>query len=195
MASTTIDFNPTFTTPSRPLTWLITGCSSGLGLALARAVHASSAGHTLIATSRDPSRTPNLVSELTSSSSSSPSKNKWLPLDVDHPTAASELIAELEEQGLEVDVLVNNAGWSIHQAAEHFTDQEVRAQFETVFFGPYRLARAVLPGMRRRRFGAVVNVSSGAALEGRESMAAYAAAKAAMDGEFSPAHFSSQNGR
>lgn len=83
-----------------------------------------------------------------------------------------------------MDVLVNNAGWSIHQAAEHLTDAEVRAQLETVFFGPYRLARAVLPGMRRRRFGVVVTVSSGAALEGRESMAAYAAAKAAMDGEF-----------
>lgn len=186
MVSTTIDFNPTFTTPSRPLTWLITGCSSGVGLALARAVHASPAGHTLIATSRAPSRTPDLVAELTSSSSvgGDSGKNRWLTLDVDHPTAASDLIADLEADGVEVDVLVNNAGWSIHQAAEHFTDQEVRDQFETVFFGPYRLTRAVLPGMRKRRFGVVVNVSSGAALEGRESMGAYAAAKAAMDGEF-----------
>lgn len=181
MVSTTIDFDPSFTTPSRPLTWLITGCSSGLGLALARTVLASPAGHILIATSRDPSRTPDLVSELLSSSS----RHKWLPLDVDHPTAARALITDLEAQGVEVDVLVNNAGWSIHQAAEHFTDDEVRAQFETVFFGPYRLTRAVLPGMRRRQFGVLVNVSSGAALEGRESMAAYAAAKAAMDGEFS----------
>lgn len=82
-----------------------------------------------------------------------------------------------------MDVLVNNAGWSIHQTAEQLTDSEVRAQFETVFFGPYRLTRAVLPGMRGRRFGVVVNVSSGAALEGRETMGAYAAAKAAMDGE------------
>lgn len=182
MASTTIDFDPSFNTPSRPLTWLITGCSSGLGLALARAVLASPAGHTLIANSRDPSRTPDLVSELSRSSSSI--RHQWLPLDVDHPTAASALITDLEAQGVEVDVLVNNAGWSIHQAAEHLTDDEVRAQFETVFFGPYRLTRAVLPGMRRRRFGVVVNISSGAALEGRESMAAYAAAKAAMDGEF-----------
>lgn len=152
-----------------------------MGLALARAVHASPIGHTLIATSRDPSRTPDLISELTPSSSST---HKWLPLDIDHPTAALELSTLLEAEGIEVDVLVNNAGWSIHQAAEQFTDDEVRSQFETVFFGPYRLTRAVLPGMRRRRFGVVVNISSGAALEGRETMAAYAAAKAAMDGEY-----------
>lgn len=147
---------------------------------MARAVHASPAGHTLIATSRDPSRTPDLVSELTSSNP----KNRWVPLDVDHPTAASDLIASLEAEGIEVDVLVNNAGWAILQAAEHFTDDEVRAQFETVFFGPYRLTRAVLPGMRRRRFGVVVNVSSAAALAGRESMSAYGAAKAAMDSKW-----------
>lgn len=82
-----------------------------------------------------------------------------------------------------VDVLVNNAGWSIHAPAEHFTEDEVRAQFETLFFGPYRLMRAAVAGMRRRRLGVVVNVSSGASLEGRDSMGVYAAAKAALDGK------------
>ncbi|TLD11869.1 hypothetical protein PspLS_11289 [Pyricularia sp. CBS 133598] len=163
-----------FTTPSRPLTFLVTGCSSGLGLALCRAIQ--SAGHVVIATSRNPSRTPSLVSEIESAG------GRWLPLDVDSPEAGKKLIDGLEEDGTAVDVLINNAGWSIHHAVEQFEEDEVRDQFETVFFGPYRVIRAVVPHMRRRRFGVVVNISSGAGLEGRESMGVYAGAKAAMDG-------------
>lgn len=177
-----VDPGWTFTRPDRPLVWLITGCSSGLGLALAR--HARAAGHTVIATSRDPPRTPDLVREFTTTTNPSNGGSRWLRLDVDDPDAPARVLAELDDaDGTAVDVLVNNAGWSVHQTAEAFAEEEVRAQLETVFFGPYRLARAVLPGMRARRFGVVVNVSSGAGLEGRESMGVYAAAKAAMDGE------------
>lgn len=168
---------PTFTKPNRPLTWLITGCSSGLGLSLARA--AQSNGHTVLATSRQPSRTPDLVSEITQNG------GEWHTLDVDSPTAASELVSKLESAGHKIDVLVNNAGYAILGAVEQFSDEELRAQMETVYFGPSRLIKSVVPGMRERRFGVVVNVSSGAGLEGRESMGAYAAAKAAMDGMFS----------
>ncbi|KAI6356036.1 hypothetical protein MCOR25_007990 [Pyricularia grisea] len=163
-----------FTTPSRPLTFLVTGCSSGLGLSLCRAIQ--SAGHVVIATSRNPSRTPSLVSEIEGAG------GRWLPLDVDSPDAGKALVDGLEEDGTVIDVLINNAGWSIHHAVEQFDESEVRDQFETVFFGPYRLIRAVVPHMRRRRFGVVVNISSGAGLEGRESMGIYAGAKAAMDG-------------
>lgn len=104
---------------------------------------------------------------------------------MDNPTAASELVSKLESVGHKIDVLVNNAGYAIIGAVEQFSDEELRAQMETVYFGPSRLIKAVVPGMRERRFGVVVNVSSGAGLEGRESMGAYAAAKAAMDGMFS----------
>lgn len=183
--STTISAQPgwTFTTPARPLVWLITGCSSGLGLALTRQVQA--AGHTVLATSRNPERTPALVAEITSHPTAPP--GQWLQLDVNDPaTRHHQVISALEEeQGVAIDVLVNNAGWSLHQTVENLTEEEVRAQFETVFFGPYRLMRAVLPAMRRRRFGIIVNMSSGASLEGRESMGAYAAGKAAMDGTLS----------
>ncbi|CAN8101601.1 unnamed protein product [Discula destructiva] len=175
--SSNISFNSTFKTPDRPLTWLITGCSSGLGLALARQVQA--AGHNIIATSRNPARTPELVTEITTHPTA---PGKWLSLDVDAPDCGA-IIADLEKQeGVQVDVLVNNAGWSMHAPVEHITEEEVRAQFETVFFGPYRLTRAAVAAMRRRRFGVLVNISSGAALEGRDSMGVYAAAKAAMDG-------------
>lgn len=109
---------------------------------------------------------------------------EWHTLDVDSATAASELISKLESAGYKIDVLVNNAGYAIIGAVEQFSDGELRAQMETVYFGPSRLIGAVVPGMRERQFGVVVNVSSGAGLEGRESMGAYAAAKAAMDGKF-----------
>lgn len=180
MVSTDINFTPSFTIPNRPLTWLITGCSSGLGLALAR--QAQAAGHTVIATSRTPSRTPELVAEITKPNSTSP-PGKWLALDLDAPDCGA-IIADLEEtHGVAVDVLVNNAGWSVHAPVEQFTEEEVRAQFETVFFGPYRLTRAAVAGMRKRRFGVVVNISSGASLDGRDSMGVYAASKAAFDGK------------
>ncbi|KAL2138824.1 hypothetical protein VTI28DRAFT_6187 [Corynascus sepedonium] len=81
-----------------------------------------------------------------------------------------------------IDVLVNNAGYSIYAPVESFTEEEIQAQTETVYFGPFRLIRFVLPYMRKRRFGIIVNMSSGAALEGRDGMSAYATAKAALDG-------------
>ena len=164
-----------FTKPNRPLTWLITGCSSGFGLTLARLV--LSHGHKLIATSRNPSRTPDLVSEVQSKG------GKWLPLDVTSHSSSS-LIHDLEKSGTNIDVLVNNAGYSCYAPIETFTEEEVRGQLEAMYLGPFRLIRGVVPYMRARRFGIVVNFSSGASLEGRDSMGAYAGAKAATDGAF-----------
>ena len=165
----------TFTMPNRPLTWLITGCSSGFGLSLARIVQ--SHGNNLIATSRNPSRTPNLVEKVESKG------GKWLKLDVNDLQSA-QLIHELEKSGQPINVLVNNAGFSVYAPVESFSEEEVRSQMETMYFGPYRLIRAAVANMRSRRFGIIVNISSGAALEGRETMGAYAAAKAATDSEY-----------
>lgn len=178
MALSAIDLDlPKFTTPERPLTWLITGCSSGFGLAIARQAQAN--GHKVIATSRNPDKTPELVQEVESKG------GRWAKLDLNDPQNAS-MIDGLEAEGNEIDVLVNNAGYSLLQVAEHIREDEVRAQFETVFFGPCRIMRAVLPYMRKRRFGIIVNISSGASLEARDTMAVYGAAKAAFDGR-SPA--------
>lgn len=176
MSSATINPEiPKFTTPDRPLTWLITGCSSGFGLAIAR--HAQAHGHKVIATSRNPAKTPELVREIESRG------GRWARLDLDDPGNAA-VIDGLEAEGVRVDVLVNNAGWGLIQVAEHAREDEVRAQFETVFFGPYRLVRAVLPHMRERRFGVIVNISTGSSLEAREALGVYGAAKAAFDGWF-----------
>lgn len=168
---------------TKPLTWLITGCSSGFGLQMAR--HALAAGHRVIATSRDPSRTPELVSEIEGASPAG--RGRWAALDV---TASSEamdaLLDKLESEGSQVDVLVNSAGFATAGAAEAFSDAEVRAVFETNFFGAYRLMRACVPRMRRRRAGVVVNLSSGSGLESRESLGLYGASKSALDSEREP---------
>ncbi|KAI1416223.1 putative short-chain oxidoreductase [Hypoxylon sp. FL1857] len=163
-----------FTKPNRPLTWLITGASSGFGESLARLVLAG--GHNLIATSRNPSRTPDFVAEVNAREGS-----KWVKLDV-NDRDSDKLIESLEASGDHIDVLVNNAGYGLYGPIETLTEEEVRALMDTLYFGPLRLIRAVLPHMRKRRYGVIVNISSGAGLEGRESMGAYAGAKAGLDG-------------
>lgn len=162
-----------FIMASRKLTWLITGCSSGFGLSLTRAAQAG--GHKVIATSRNPSRTPELVAEIERKG------GKWVQLDVDSPQSG-EVITELEKGGEQIDVLVNNAGYSIYAPIETVTEEEMRSQMETMYFGPLRLIRAVLPHMRQRRSGVIVNMSSGASLDGIPTMGVYAGAKAGLDG-------------
>lgn len=159
-------------TPKRPLTWLVTGCSSGFGLSLARIIQAN--GHNLVATSREPSKTPDLVSEIEGKG------GKWLKLDV-NDLNCDRVIEELEAQGQSIDVLVSNAGFCIYNVAENLTEKEVRDLMETLYFGPSRLIRAAVKHQRQRKFGVIVNISSGAALEANPSMGAYAAGKGALD--------------
>ncbi|KAL8709925.1 MAG: hypothetical protein Q9220_005375 [cf. Caloplaca sp. 1 TL-2023] len=161
-----------FTKPKKQLTWLITGCSSGFGLSLARFALAS--GNRVIATSRNPSKAPELVKEIENKG------GRWIQLDVDDPKSG-QVVDDLGKSGHEIDVLVNNAGYCLFAPVETSTEDEVRAQMETMYFGPLRLIRAVLPYMRKRRFGMVVNMSSGAALDGRDSMGPYAGAKGGLD--------------
>ena len=93
---------------SKPLTWFITGCSSGLGAALA--VHALRSGHKVIATARTPSKAAS-YDEITSLG------GHWVTLDVTSPDAGSVLDSKIKTYG-DVDVLVNNAGYSIIGAIE-----------------------------------------------------------------------------
>ncbi|KAI4210982.1 MAG: hypothetical protein LQ351_006209 [Letrouitia transgressa] len=162
----------TFILPERKLTWLITGCSSGFGLSLTRAVQAR--GQTVIATSRNPSRTPDLIAEVESK------KGKWLQLDVNDPSSG-RFVDDLEKSGIGIDVLVNNAGYSIFSPVESTAEEEIRAQMETLYFGPLRLIQAVLPYMRKRKYGVIANFSSGAALDGNPTMGPYAGGKAGLD--------------
>ncbi|KAL8840229.1 MAG: hypothetical protein Q9170_001436 [Blastenia crenularia] len=160
------------TTPRRPLAWLITGSSSGFGLSLVRRVQ--SQGHNVIATSCNPSSTPDLVEEVESKG------GQWVKLDVDDPNSA-QVIEGIEKSGQHIDVVIDNAGSALFFAVEQSTEEEVRSMIETMYFGPYHPIRAVLPCMRKRRSGMVVNISSGVSLEGTESMGAYAGTEAGLD--------------
>jgi short-subunit dehydrogenase len=165
---------------SRKLTWLITGCSSGFGLSLVRQVQTQ--GHRVIATSRTPSNTPELVAEVEEKG------GKWLKLDVTDSSNA-EFVTQLEKSGTHIDVLVNNAGFCTFSPVETSSDQDIKDQMEAMYFGPIRLIKAVLPFMREQRFGVIANFSSGAALDGNPTMGPYAGAKAALDGEIIPIYF------
>ncbi|KAI0880497.1 putative short-chain oxidoreductase [Annulohypoxylon maeteangense] len=155
------------------LTWLITGCSSGFGLAMARLAQAN--GHNVIAAFRNPSRTPELIEEFTKNG------GECVRLDQDESNCG-QVIEDIEARGTAIDILVNVAGFGMTGPVESFSEEEVRHMMETNFFGPYRLTRAVAPHMRKRRSGMIVNFSSGSGMEARNSLGLYGASKSALDG-------------
>src|SRR5271168_4770318 len=154
-------------------TWLITGCSTGLGRALADAV--SGTGHNAIVTARN-------VSSVADLAETTPERVLAVALDVTRPDQVVSAVQQAEERFGGVDVLVNNAGYGYRAAVEEGDDADVRALFETHFFGTVAMIKAVLPGMRARRSGAIVNVSSIGATVTPVGSGYYAAAKAAMEG-------------
>ncbi|CZR61745.1 related to short chain oxidoreductase/dehydrogenase [Phialocephala subalpina] len=153
--------------------WLITGSSSGFGFSLARI--ALRAGHKVIATSRNPSKTPKLVSEIESLG------GKWLALNVCDPNIADVIEHAVAAYG-QIDVLVNNAGYSLLGALEDMSDSEVRAQMETNFFAPVKITQLLLPSMRARKNGTIVNISSVGGISALPTNGLYASSKFALEG-------------
>ncbi|MEU6055951.1 SDR family NAD(P)-dependent oxidoreductase [Streptomyces xanthochromogenes] len=131
-----------------PRTALITGCSSGIGRASALRLH--DAGLRVWATARNPAALDDLAAR----------GMTVRALDVTDPDAARAVVTELEAAHGAVDVLVNNAGYGLSGTFEETQLERVRDQFETNVFAPVRLTQLVLPGMRARGSGTVVNVSS-----------------------------------
>ncbi|MGB9224103.1 oxidoreductase [Mycobacterium sp.] len=154
-------------------TWLITGCSTGLGRALAEAVIA--AGHNAVVTARDAARVADLAD-------ATPDRVLAVALDVTNPGQVAAAARQADERFGGVDVLVNNAGYGYRGAIEEGDDADVRALFETHFFGTVAMIKAVLPGMRARRSGAIVNISSIGVQLNPVGSGYYAAAKAAIEG-------------
>lgn len=154
-------------------TWLITGCSTGLGRSLAEAVLAR--GDSAAVTARDVSAVEDLAA-------AHPGSALPLALDVTDPVQVAEAVRAAEERFGGVDVLVNNAGYGYRGAVEEGEDADVRRLFDTNFFGAVAMVKAVLPGMRARRSGAVVNVSSIGARVCPPGSGYYAAVKAALEG-------------
>jgi len=131
--------------------WLITGCSTGIGREIARAVLAR--GERAAVTARNPDAVADLVAEY-------PDHALALALDVTDPEQITTAVEATERAFGAIDVLVNNAGYGYMAALEEGEDAEVRKLFDTNFFGVVDLTKAVLPGMRSRKRGHVINMSS-----------------------------------
>lgn len=153
-------------------TWFITGTSSGFGRFLVE--EAIARGDRVVATARDPRTLDELVAR-------APDRVLALRLDVTQPGERTAAIdAALARFGA-IDALVNNAGYSIVGAVEETSDDELRAAFEPMFFGAVALIRAVLPHMRARRTGAIVNITSVGGVVTSPGFGPYCAVKHALE--------------
>ena len=154
--------------------WLITGCSTGLGRTLAQAVLARGWNATVTArNSRD-------LEHLAANSEHQGCLIQGL--DVTDANQIHEVVSRAEEKFGAIDVLVNNAGFGYRAAVEEAADKDLRDLFETNFFGLVRLTQAVLPKMRARKRGYIVNVSSVAGRMAQAGNGLYSASKFAVEG-------------
>lgn len=153
--------------------WLVTGTSKGLGLHLIKLL--LSQGHKVIATSRN---TDALEKEITSF------KENLFPvkLDITSDTAVKKTIDESIEKLGRIDVVVNNAGYSLVGSMEEMTDAEFRATMDVNLFGTVNIIRNMMPHLRKQQSGHIINISSNAGYIGFEKAASYNAAKFALIG-------------
>jgi NAD(P)-dependent dehydrogenase (short-subunit alcohol dehydrogenase family) len=147
---------------------LITGASSGVGQSTAWLL--SQRGYTVFGTSRNPDAAKPIPSV------------EMLPLDVCAAESVRGCVEAVARRGGRLDVLINNAGYELAGALEELSSEEVRAQFETNFFGVIRMVDAVLPLMRRQKSGHIINVGSLSGLAAIPFMGLYSASKCALEG-------------
>ncbi|MCK9542055.1 MAG: oxidoreductase [Novosphingobium sp.] len=155
-----------------PRVWLVTGCSSGFGAEIAR--QALEQGEIVIATARRPETLAGLQAGW-------PETCLALPLDVCDAVQRGDAVAAALSRFGRIDVLVNNAGVSYLASIEEADEARYRALFETNFFGPMALLREILPHMRARRSGRIVNFSSIGGIAAYPASGWYAATKFALE--------------
>ena len=154
-------------------TWLITGCSTGFGRELATRV--LERGDRVVATAREPAHLEGLGAA---------SADRFLPvtLDVTRADQIRDVVGQTLGRFGGIDVLVNNAGYGYQSSVEEGEEDEIRAQFDANVFGLFALTRAVLPAMRERKGGHVINVTSVAGFIGFPGSGYYSASKHAVEG-------------
>ena len=152
---------------------LVTGASGGIGAAIAHTLHAQGAAVALSGTRREV--LDRLAGELGE-------RAHACPADLREPAAADALVAEAEARAGPLHILVNNAGFTRDMLALRMKDEDWQAVLELDLTAPFRLARAALRGMLRRRAGRIVNIASIVGATGNAGQANYAAAKAGMIG-------------
>ncbi|MCC8361223.1 SDR family oxidoreductase [Salinimicrobium sediminilitoris] len=150
-------------TPSKVV--LITGASSGIGKAIAEFLQ--SKNFTVFGTSRNPGR----------QKSSFP----LVALDVTKPETISSAVAEVISSAGKIDILINNAGIGITGPIEETPDEEIKKAFDTNYFGPVNVIKAVLPEMRKNNSGLIINVTSIAGYMGLPYRGIYSASKGALE--------------
>ncbi|MDX2595088.1 oxidoreductase [Streptomyces sp. WI03-4A] len=153
--------------------WLVTGASSGFGRAITEA--AVAAGDVVIGAARRPEALAELVA-------AHPDQVEPLGLDVTDTAAIEGAVRDVVARHGRIDVLVNNAGRTHVGALEETTEEELRDLFDVHVFGPAALVRAVLPHMRERRSGAIVQMSSMGGQLSFAGFGAYSATKFALEG-------------
>lgn len=152
--------------------WLITGCSTGIGREIARA--ALEAGHSVAVTARNVDAVADFVDQFGD-------RALALPLDVTDRDQITSAVGSVEKTFGGIDVLVNNAGYGYMAAVEEGEDAEVRKLFDTNYFGVVDTLKAVLPAMRARRSGHVINISSMTGLVANPPNAYYSSTKFALE--------------
>jgi NAD(P)-dependent dehydrogenase (short-subunit alcohol dehydrogenase family) len=158
--------------PALPV-WFITGCSTGFGLALAERVLAR--GHRCVVTARK-------LTQVEAIAARYPELALAISLDVTDSASRERAISLAESHFGRVDILVNNAGGGYNSAIEEGDEETVRAMFDVNVFGLAAMMRQVLPGMRQRGFGHMVNFSSIGGLIGNPGTGYYCATKFAVEG-------------
>lgn len=153
--------------------WFITGCSTGFGRELAR--YTLDRGYRVVVTARKPAEIADLAT-------GHEARALLQPLDVTKPAEIAAAVAAAEAKFGQIDVLVNNAGVGYFGAIEESDDGEIRRMFEINFWGLANMTRAALPGMRKRRSGHVVNISSMGGVRGAPAVGYYNATKFALEG-------------
>jgi NAD(P)-dependent dehydrogenase (short-subunit alcohol dehydrogenase family) len=153
--------------------WFITGCSSGFGRALAERVLLH--GHRCVVTARNAGQIADIVA-------AHPKAALALALDVTDERQRRDAIARAEDAFGRIDVLVNNAGHGYSAAIEEGDESDIRAMFDTNFFGLAAMTRSVLPGMRARARGHIINISSIGGLVANPASGYYCATKFAVEG-------------
>ncbi|CAN7234160.1 SDR family oxidoreductase [Rhizobium sp. LjRoot98] len=161
--------------------FFITGAGSGIGAATARA--ALKARHRVVATGRNLDKVRTALSDVAGD------RLAVVQLDVTDEAQAHTAVAQAVEAFGRIDVLVNNAGYSVLGNFEEISSADFQSQVQTNLFGVVNVMRAVLPVMRRQRAGRILNISSVAGVIGLKHCSAYAAAKFGVEGvTFSVAH-------
>lgn len=146
---------------------LITGCSTGIGRDLAQRL--AQFGYIVVATARNVETLDNL------------SVAMKLPLDVTQTDSVNEAVAHTVQQFGRIDVLVNNAGYTMLGALEEVSDEQTQQVFDVNVFGALRMIRAVAPHMRKQRTGRIINISSIAGKLSTPANGTYSATKFALE--------------